>query len=307
MVNGPGRSDGVPPDPIDGEPAGEGADETQGKISQPPPSATPRGNIDPRLGGLIPDSDGSASTGRTPSFRSLPDAVSMEMDALVARASQTADLRALSHELLPEPLRLAYERSEKLNERAAAVCDVGEVKAVLAQEGVEGPPPLPDNALRRLMPRFTGGREFAQRERPKPLCTLAMRISSEEFPADQRFQALVLVLDAIGKVAFKPHRIEPLAEMAEATPSVPDDAQRTRLFRAVLRSAQGLWEESKAAPDKASEINSGDYVHMLVSLSANSRELYIDRDSTLAELRRAIYDEYLTQDERRIASSGLDD
>ena len=305
MVNGPGRSDGGQPDPIDGETGGESADETQGNTSQPPHSATPRGNIDPRLGGLIPDPEGNASTGRTSSFRSSSDAgLQAELDLLTARANRAAELDAQSNELLPAPLRLAYEQSEKLNERAARVRNLDAVKAVLAQEGIGGPPPLPDNTP-GAMPRFIGGPQLARRERPKPLSTLAMRVSSEACRGADRFEALMLGLGAINEVPFKRHRVEPLADMAEAVSSVANDDLRTEGYEAVLRAAERLWKEQEDAQEKEREISAAEHAHIVVSLSLNFRCLSGDTSDTREKLLLAI--EKLPEDAREAAYRSLDD
>lgn len=305
MVEGPGRRDGELPDPIDGD-GDEGADKTPGDAAQPPHAAKPRGSIDPRLSGL-PGAAASASTPPAASSADPDDAFGAELASLFDRVREVTTLRVLSNEWLPDRLRLAYAQSDQVDARARSVRNLAELKAVLALEGVGGPPPLPEINLRKLMPRLTGGREIAGRERPKPLSTLAMRISADEFPADERFQASMLVLNAIGAVEFKPHRVEPLAEMAEATSSVEDDAERTDVYRAVLRAAQGLWEEHKAAPESKSEIGSGEYVHILASLSLNSPAIRVERDATLAALRHAAEDEELTPEQRTTALSGLDD
>ena len=288
MVEGVGRSGGLP-EPIDGQTGGEGADGAKADASKPP-SATPRGPVNSRLGGLIPDEATSASTPRSSSFRSKSD----------------EEPQPPSDELLLAAPWLAYEQSAAVNEQAASVCNLEGVIAVLGQEGVAGPPPPPHDTP-DWMPRFIGGPQLEGRERPKPLSTLAIRISSDEFLATERFEALMLVLDAIGKVGFKRHRVEPLAEMAEATSSVVDDAARTKLYRAVLQAAQGLWEERKAAQDKKSEITSGEFVHILESLSANFGELRVDAGSTRAALLKAVDDEHLFPDERRVALRGLPD
>lgn len=305
MVEGPGKIGGGLPEPIDGE-GGEGADKAGGDAAQPPHAAKPRGSIDPRLSGL-PGAAASASTPPASSSEDPGDEFRADLASFLDRAGKITTLRVLNNDWLPDRLRIAYEQSEQVDARARGVRNLAEVKAVLALEGVGGPPPLPEVNLRNVMPRLTGGREIPGRERPKPLSTLAMRISADEFPADERFQASMLVLNAIGAVEFKPHRVEPLAEMAEATSSVEDDAERTDVYRAVLRAAQGLWEEHKAAPESKSEIGSGEYVHILASLSLNSHAIRVERDATLAALRHAVEDEELTPEQRTTASSGLDD
>lgn len=226
-------------------------------------------------------------------------AISTAIDLSPGLANGKALLRlrqAQANELLPGPLRLAYEQSEGINERAARVCNLEEVKAVLAQEGVGGPPPLPDDTL-GLIPRFIGGPQLALRERPKPLSTLAARISTEEFPVDERFEAFLLVLGAISAVQSGRHQVEPLAEMADAAGWLEGDLERTEGYESVLRAARRLGQ--------ARTISAGEYAHILMSLSQNFDCLRGDTRATREKLRGAI--EELPEEHRATASSGLAD
>ena len=300
MVEGVGQNGGLP-EPIDGN----GDDGTQGNPSEPPPGATPRKRIDPRLGGLVPGPDAQAEPGRSASFRNPSDAAfEAGFEALMAQVKRSSELRAQANELLPAALRAAYEQSEKVNERAACVRNLDEVKAVLAQEGVGGPPPLPADTPGAVS-GLIGGLQLEHRERPKPLCTLALRISEEDFPEPQRYPAFLLVLGAISKVQFKRDRVEPLADMAEAASSVEDEGLRTEGYEAVLRAAQRLWQEQQEAQDKQNEISAADYAHIVVSLSLNFRYLSGDTRDTRGKLRLAI--EVLPEEHRDTAYNGLAD
>ncbi len=222
----------------------------------------------------------------------------------MAQVKRSAELRAQANELLPAALRAAYEQSEKLNELAARVRNLDEVNAVLEQEGIGGPPPLPVDTPGAIS-GLIGGPQLEQRERPKPLCTLALRISEEDFPEPQRYPAFLLVLGAISNVQFKRDRVEPLADMAEAASSVEDDDLRTEGYEAVLRAARRLWQDQQEAPDKQNEISAADYAHILISLSLNFRYLRGDTRDTREKLRLAI--EELPEEHRETAYNGLAD
>lgn len=196
---------------------------------------------------------------------------------------------------LDSSVRPAYEQSAKLSNYAARVSDLDDVRAVLAQPGVGGPPPLTDQTL-KLASRLIGGPQLLRVDRPKPLCRLAGRIADEEFPAEQRDEAFSLVLGAIGNVEFKRHQVEPLADMAECTHSLLEP-RRTDGYRAVLQAAMKLWEQSKEAQDEGNAINAADYAHIVTSLALNYRFLMDERGETLSELMDAI--ELLPEEKQR--------
>ncbi|NRO98150.1 hypothetical protein GWC77_19675 [Paraburkholderia sp. NMBU_R16] len=201
--------------------------------------------------------------------------------------------------LLDSSIRPAYEQSAKLSSYAARVSDLDDVRAVVAQPGVGGPPPLTDQTL-KLASRLIGGPQLLLVDRPKPLCRLAERIADEEFPAEQRDEAFSLALGGIGNVEFKRHRVEPLADMAECASSLLEP-RRTEGYRTILQAAMKLWEQSNEAQGKGNVINAADYAHIVTSLALNFRFLTDESGETIAKLQAAI--ESLPEEKQRTQAS----
>ena len=259
----------------------------------------------PVIDGLPDSAKDYLLTGLTGRVQAMPErerpaaelAISMATDRSPALAERTALL------LLPSSLLPAYEQSTKLSKYAARASDLKDVQAVLAQQALAGPPPLPHERLESTA-RFIGAPELGLVARPKPLCVLAMRIADDAFPAAHRYDAVSLVLGAIGEVQFKRHRVEPLADTAEAASSVEDESLRTEMYEAVLEAVQQLWHEREEAPDKAGEITGADYAHMVLSLSLNFRCLNGDTGGIRDKLRLVI-EELPEREQRETAYNAL--
>lgn len=147
--------------------------------------------------------------------------------------------KAEANELLPAPLRQAYEQSSKLDVNAYDVRNLADVKAVLAQKGIGGPPPLPDDTL-GLRPGSDGRPGLMGLGRSQPLYSLAMQVGSRAFPSEQRYKAFQLILDAIRVVHPEYHRVGPLGGLAHLATSLKGDDERIEAYVSVLQSVQEL-------------------------------------------------------------------
>jgi len=244
--------------------------------------------------------------GLTGRIQAMPEGERPAAELAVAMA--TARSRALAEQTaMPRhpSVWLANEQSVWLSKYAARVSDLNDVQAVVAQKAVAGPPPLPEDRF-ETPSHVVGGSPFELNGRPRPLSVLAMRIADDEFAAAQRYDAIRLVLGAIDEVQFKRHRVEPLADTAEAVSSVEDESHRTEIYEAVLQAGTQLWHESKEAQGELGEITAADYAHMLLSLSQNFRYLKGDTRSLREKLRLAI-EELPEREQRETAYNALDE
>ena len=242
--------------------------------------------------------------GLTGRIQAMPEGEQPAAELAISMA--TARSRALAEQTaMPRhpSVWLANEQSVWLSKYAARARDLNDVQAVVAQKAVAGPPPLPEDRF-ETPSHVVGGSPFELIGRPRPLSVLAMRIAEDEFAAAQRYDAIRLVLGAIDEVQFKRHRVEPLADTAEALSSVEDESRRTEIYEAVLQAVKQLWHESKEAQGKIGDITAADYAHMLLSLSQNFRYLKGDTSSLREKLRRAI-EELPEREQRETAYNAL--